>query len=664
MEALPSELQFVPSQPNSKGEITLTVRYVDDWFGPDKFDVTSARSRSKFIDGLCAKWPGLDREDVIAKLDEVGRDVATKLGEERDGGDGRDGCSADSTQAERIVSLAKASEAFELFHTPGRHEAQAYASFAADGHRETWPVASAASRMWLMKRYHDDEGGVPNAQSLADAISALRATALFAGAEHSVHLRVAGNDDTIWIDLCTEDWRAVKITKDGWEVVTSDKVEPRFVRRSGMQQLPVPERNGSLEELRRFVNLTSTEAWGLYLTWVTACMRPRGPYVVLGINGEQGSAKSSASRVARRLIDPNRAPLRRPPKNDHDLMIAATSGWMVAFDNVSGLSPAQSDSFCTLATGGGFGTRALYTDDEEKLFDAQRPILLNGIDDLATRPDLLDRSILLTLDAIPRGKRKAEARFWKDFDKAAPRIFGALLTAMSGALKRLPSVQLLDAPRMADFAAWGVAVAPELGWSSGDFIRAFAGNRESAVDVALESSPVAVAIMRLVQDQREYAGTCADLLRELEQRADAANEHLPRDWPRSPRGLSGALRRLGPALRATGVRVEFDKEPTGERRRRLRIVKDGRQPSPPSPPSPPPAVGACAGLGRDGRDGGDGWEPTLSARPEFEPTTCRACGRSHFWRRIGAGHWTCGHCCPPGIDPSVTEWRDEQGGVA
>ena len=61
-------------------------------------------------------------------------------------------------------------------------------------------------------------------------------------------------------------------------------------------------------------------------------------------------------------------------------MIAATNGWVVALDNLSHLSTWLSDALCRLATGGGFSTRELYTHDEEKLFDAQRPVILNGIE--------------------------------------------------------------------------------------------------------------------------------------------------------------------------------------------------------------------------------------------------------------------------------------------
>ena len=50
-----------------------------------------------------------------------------------------------------------------------------------------------------------------------------------------------------------------------------------------------------------------------------------------------------------------------------------------------------------LASGGGFAIRQLYTDQDEVLFDAARPIILNGIEDVVTRPDLADRGLFLTL---------------------------------------------------------------------------------------------------------------------------------------------------------------------------------------------------------------------------------------------------------------------------
>src|SRR5262249_31989199 len=172
------------------------------------------------------------------------------------------------------------------------------------------------------------------------------------------------------------------------------------------------------------------------------------------INGEQGSAKSTLCRMLRALLDPNQSPIRRPPKEDRDLMIAACNGWVIAFDNLSGLPPALSDALCSLATGGGFSTRELYTDDEEKLFDAMRPIMLNGIEDVATRPDLLDRSLLLTLPAIPDDRRLDEETLWRRFGEVRPRVLGALLDAVSAAIRNGPRVCLDRKPRMADFATW------------------------------------------------------------------------------------------------------------------------------------------------------------------------------------------------------------------
>src|SRR5262249_36585210 len=150
------------------------------------------------------------------------------------------------------------------------------------------------------------------------------------------------------------------------------------------------------------------DAWMLLVGYSCACVRPQGPYPVLVEVGEQGSAKTTLGTLVKQLIDPNKAALRSEPRDERDLMIAASNGWVVAFDNLSYLPHWLSDALCRLSTGGGFGTRQLYSDDEERLFDAKRPVLLTSIEDVVTRGDLLDRSLFLELESIEEEKRRTE----------------------------------------------------------------------------------------------------------------------------------------------------------------------------------------------------------------------------------------------------------------
>lgn len=115
--------------------------------------------------------------------------------------------------------------------------------------------------------------------------------------------------------------------------------------------------------------------------------------------------------------------------------------------------------------------RRLYTDDEEVLFQASRPILLNGIEDVIGRPDLGDRAIFLTLAPIPEVNRRPEAELWQEFESARPSILGALLNAMVHGLRKMEDVQLGATPRMADFALWAAACETAL-WPAGTFAAA------------------------------------------------------------------------------------------------------------------------------------------------------------------------------------------------
>ncbi len=620
MEPADSEIQFTYKMLDRHGHVLLTVAPPGARAVPVNFTATSDISRRTAFNRVRELMPGLDVEVIHNELDRIAVEVAAKImnphgdGNDPDGSDGSDGRAPNGNQAEQIVALASADEATEFFHTPGRQDAAAYATFVIEGHRETWSLDSKVFRLWLKKICRDEFKSVPGTQPLNDAIETLKAKALFDGEARPVALRIAGDADTIWIDACDEKWHAIKVTKARWEIVESTKVEPRFIRRSGMLPLPLPVCGGSIDELRPLVNITDDDEWRLFITALVSDLRPRGPYPILAINGEQGSAKSTTSRNARSLIDPNKAALRRPPRDERDLMIAANNGWMVAFDNLSGLPPSLSDALCCLATGGGFGTRLLYSDDEERLFEAQRPVLLNGIEDLATRPDLLDRAILLTLSSIPDEDRKEEAEMLGAFEVAKPRIFGAMLSALSLAMRNLPHTKTSRLPRMADFARFGMAMAPALLWKPNEFLDAYEFNRDQATAIALESSLVARAVAKLMEMNDSIEGIAEDLLGELGRALGDENLLRRKEWPQTGRGLSGWLRRLAPSLRRTGIDIEFHRATTSDRDRLITLKKVRGQPSEPSEPSdflPSSADGAgISSQGSDGPDGSDGHPPT------------------------------------------------------
>jgi len=263
--------------------------------------------------------------------------------------------------------------------------------------------------------------------------------------------------------------------------------------------------------------------------------------------------------MLRALIDPNCAPVRTLPREERDLFIATNNGHVLAFDNLSGFPPWLSDTLCRLASGGGFAVRQLYTDQDEVLFDAARPVILNGIEDAITRPDLADRALFLILPSISEAQRRPEKELWREFELARPRLLGALLDAASHGLRTLPHVRLDRLPRMADFAQWATACESAL-WPSGTFSRAYAGNRRAAVESIIESDPVAACVREIMAKRSAWTGSAADLLRA---QADFAGSSLSMSSPgppKNPRALAGRLRRAQTALRTLGIDITFGRE--------------------------------------------------------------------------------------------------------
>ena len=221
----------------------------------------------------------------------------------------------------------------------------------------------------------------------------------------------------------------------------------KFIRPTSIKALPTPEKGELLEyQLRPFINVESDNDFKLILSWLVAVLFETGPYPILILNGEQGSAKSTLARLLRMLIDPNKATNRAAPREERDLLISAYNTWVLSLDNMSNLPNWLSDALCRVSSGGGYATRALRTDLDEVVLQIARPIILNGIPDLANRPDLGERAIILTLPAIPDEQRIDEEEFWKNFECAWPFILGGLFDALSASLRNLPTVHLEKKP--------------------------------------------------------------------------------------------------------------------------------------------------------------------------------------------------------------------------
>ena len=499
------------------------------------------------------------------------------------------------SQATMLLDLA---EDVEFFHTA---DDVAYARIERDGHHEVWPLGSKSLRAWLSRRFHQAYGRAAGGQALRDALDVLMGRALFEGSECPVYVRVAGDGNDIYLDLGDPLWQAVRISAARWEIVADPPV--RFRRPKGLLPLPVPVRGGTVDQLRPFVNVRDDDQesqWRLFIGCLIAAFRPTGPYPILALNGEHGSAKSTSAKIHRRLIDPNKSVTRAAPRDERDLAIAATNGAVISLDNLSTVSDWLSDTLCRVSTGLGFSTRTLYENDEETLFDACRPIVINGIGVLGTRSDLLDRTIELELPRILDDRRQDEAQFWAAFDREQPAILGALLDAVSGAIGRLDAVQLERAPRMADFARWVVAAEPALGWPTGSFLKAYTGNRDAIHEIALDAA-VIFPSMRTLLESGEFVGTATGLLDRL---AGIVGESATRrsGWPGNATSLSRELARIAPNLRSVGIEVEKRRESHGRRLIAIRTV-----PEPPSPASPAsPASGTGDATSREG-DGTGLW---------------------------------------------------------
>ena len=430
---------------------------------------------------------------------------------------------------------------------------KAFVSVEIDGVFNTLAIGHKPFIDWISFDYYKTTGKSASESAIKQASFALSGIAKFDGTAEQVFLRVADKNDGHYIFIGDERRQVIEVLPTGWRVTNEAPV--KFWMPSAMQSLPMPIQVGDLSQLWDFINIPENDRL-LVLAWILESLRADTPKPILALNGTQGSAKSSTQDKLRQLIDNNSVNLRGAPKTVEDVFVSAGCGWLVSYENLSHVTPAMQDAFCTLATGGGFAARKLYTNNEENIIDVKRPIVCNSIPSVLTAQDVTDRAITLEL---PRIAYREESEINAAWDKAKPSIFGGLLDLFVLTLAQMPKVVLLSPPRMADFTRLGEAMAQVLNHPAGTFDTLYKANRKEGISRALEASPVAVAVRDLVEEHSGisstvFNGTMKALLEKLDKFKQESHA-----WPKSPRGLGDVLRRQQPALSSLGITIEISK---------------------------------------------------------------------------------------------------------
>ncbi|AFZ38056.1 hypothetical protein Sta7437_4598 (plasmid) [Stanieria cyanosphaera PCC 7437] len=440
-----------------------------------------------------------------------------------------------------------------LFHTP---DDTAYIDVYRYQLRQTYPVNSAKFKQWLKAYARDKYNKFLTPKEVNLLIEQLETEALFKPKAEIYHNRVIQYKGTIYINVGDDKGNAIAINKQNWYIINNPPV--RFKTSQFIEPLPFPVRGGKIEDLLEFTNL-NPEQLILVAGWLLGTLSPNPPYPLLIITGEQGSGKSSLAKMLKQLIDPGKGVLRSQPKDERSLMVAAMNAWVLCFDNLSKLSQSLSDGLCRLSTGNSYVDRKLYSDREQTVIEAARPVIITSIADTITNGDLLDRSICIHLDPIHPQQRRSETEINLRFEQLKPRILGLFCTAVSQALANRERVNLEESPRMADFAEWVTAAEPALGFESGTFLQAYQTNREQSQRLTVEDSIETLAIQSLLERESCWQGTATELLKFIEGYAEE-HEYSTHDLPKAANKLSQKLRKINPGLRAVGVEVNFERQ--------------------------------------------------------------------------------------------------------
>ena len=474
------------------------------------------------------------------------------------------------SQADGILELAlDSSDVF--FHNSLE---ETYVAVDNENFYEVYSIADKKYQMLLRKRYYDAFNKAPKKDSINQATALLEAKALYEGEEIEVSKRCTIQDNVIYYDLGDKKSTIIRINENRWKV--DDEKRILFIRKNNMSEQVMPVQHEDLYGvLGNHFRFKDEEDRILHTVSLVTRLIPHIPHPVEVIHGEKGASKTTTMKMNRSIVDPACRDIISIPKAIQDVAITMFNNYMPCFDNIDTISSEKSDLFCLACTGGGYSRRVLYSDSDEQILYFKSRITLNGINVMATKADLLDRCIVLTLERIPEDERKEEAKVWEDFNKDKPKILGAIFSTLSKAMEIYPTVNLTKLGRMADFTRWGYAVAEACGIGGDIFLEAYLNNQKKANQEAVESNPVATALIKYMEENLSFTGTVSTLLTVLNQVAETEQlDTMSKLWAKEPNVLSRRLNEIKSNLELEGIYYKISQRNTGRIIEIVKIPKD------------------------------------------------------------------------------------------